>query len=556
MFIKKTKNSRGQAYYHIAESYWKDGKSRHRTLMSLGRAKDARLEDLLKLISRHLDVISANQLAKKIDVKETFILGPLLIIDAIFKQLNLYGLLSDLEKKHPKIQFDFVRIVFTLVMSRFIEPCSKLKVFSHWQKLFYPGFLNFKKDLSLQDIYRCLDMLSEHKEDIEMSLYHKCQSQKSLFNECDVVLYDLTTLRFESTREDLDHLRRFGYSKEKRSDCTQVVLGLLVDKEGMPLGFDVYPGNTYEGKTMPEVLSKLKEKFNIRRFIIVGDRGLFSNENLNLFKEKGHEFIVGLKLSLLKSRSEEIYNLKNFKWVNDDLAIYETEHKGYRCTISWSRKRADRDKKLREDILSKLSSKLSKKTINPKDFISNTNYKKYISHPISKAKPQLNEEAIKEAERQDGFFGMITNTKDISSQELILNYKHLWKIEKAFRDIKGFLKTRPMFHWTDKRILGHLVLCFISYLCEAYLSKKLYDKGIKLRDEVMTGSNKHSRSLSVLEAMLKLKEVRAIPITLKDKKLWIRTDITGNVADVFKAIGAKIPGKQLKVELSPSQIQS
>ena len=129
MFIKKTKNSRGQTYYQIAESYWKNGKSHHRTLMSLGKSKDDRLEDLSELISRHLDIISANQLAKKIDIKNTFILGPLLIIDAIFKQLNLYELLADLKKKHPKLRFDFVKIVFTLVISRFVEPCSKLASF-------------------------------------------------------------------------------------------------------------------------------------------------------------------------------------------------------------------------------------------------------------------------------------------------------------------------------------------------------------------------------------------------------------------------------------------
>ena len=106
--------------------------------MSLGRAKDARLEDISKLISRHLDVVSASQIAKEIDVQNTFILGPLLIIDAIFKQLNLHELLTDLKQKHPKVQFDFVKIIFTLVISRFVEPCSKLKVFSHWQKVILP----------------------------------------------------------------------------------------------------------------------------------------------------------------------------------------------------------------------------------------------------------------------------------------------------------------------------------------------------------------------------------------------------------------------------------
>ncbi len=544
MFIKKTKNSRGQTYYHICESYWKDGKSNHRTLMSLGRAKETRLEDLLDLISRHLDVLSASQIAKKIDVKNTFILGPFLIIDAIFKQLNLYGLLTDLKQKHRKVQFDFVKIVFTLVISRFVEPCSKLKVFSHWQKLFYPDFL--KKELHLQDIYRSLDILSKHKEDIEKSLYHRDKAQLSFFNECDVILYDLTTLRFESTREDLDNFRRFGYSKKKRSDCTQVVFGLLVDTEGMPLGFDVYPGNTFEGKTIPSVMTKLKKKLKIRRFILVGDRGLFSNKNLELFKDRGHEFIVGLKLGLLKDRQAEIYNLKNFKWMNEDIAIYETEYKGYRCIITWSRKRAERDKKVREDILSKIEVQLSKKSISVRSFLTNSNYKKYLIHPKSKRKPTLNKSAIDESERTDGFFGIITNT-DLSSEEIIMNYKQLWKIENSFRELKSTLKTRPMFHWTDERILGHLVLCFIAYLCEAYLTKKFHDRGIMLNQSVQDKTVK-PRPLTVLEAMKQLKEVRAVPVTVKDKTLWIRTDITGNLADVFKAIGVKIPPKQLKVE--------
>ena len=546
MFIKKTKNSRGQTYYHIAESYWKDGKSKHRTLMSLGRAKDARLEDLFKLISRHLDVISANQLAKKIDVKDTFILGPLIIIDALFKQLGLYELLADLKKKHSKVQFDFVKIIFTLVVSRFVEPCSKLKVFSHWQKQFYPYFL--EKELHLQDIYRSLDILAKHKEDIEKTLYHKGKTQMNLFNQCDVVLYDLTTLRFESTREDLDNLRRFGYSKEKRSDFTQVVFGLLVDAEGMPLGFDVYPGNTYEGKTMSEVISKLSKKFNVRRFILVGDRGLFSKEDLELFQDKGHEFIVGLKLGLLKARSSEIYNLKNFAWLNEDVAIYETSYKGYRCIISWSRKRSERDKKLRGDILSKLEAKLSKKTINPKDFISNSNYKQYIIYPTSKSPPMLNKEAIIESEKTDGFFGMMTNTRDLRSRDIILNYKQLWKIEGAFRELKSTLKTRPMFHWTEDRILGHLVLCFISYLCEAYLTKRFHDRGILLKDKSVQEQKVQSRLLTVSSAMRQLSELRAVPVTVNDKTLWLRTDITGNVSEVFKAIGVKIPSKQLQVE--------
>ena len=547
MFIRSTRNPRGDIYYHLVESYRLGSQVKQRILMSLGKAadKEVNLKKLLEVLSKELEIIPASKLLKEIDVKDTFILGPLLIIDTIFKQLNLYRLLTDLKQKHRKVQFDFVKIIFTLVISRFVEPCSKLKVFSHWQKLFYPDFL--EGELHLQDIYRSLDILSKHKEDIEKTLYMRGKSQLSFFNECDVILYDLTTLRFESTREDLDNLRRFGYSKEKRSDCTQVVFGLLVDTEGMPLGFDVYPGNTFEGKTIPSVMTKLKKKFKIRRFILVGDRGLFSNENLQSLKAKGDEFIVGLKLGLLKDRHAEIYNLKNFKFINEDLAIYETSYNNDRCIITWSRKRAERDKKVREDILSKIEAQLSKKSISTRSFLSNSNYKKYIVHPKSKGKPTLNKSAIEQSERTDGFFGIITNT-DLSSEEIIMNYKQLWKVENSFRELKGTLKTRPMFHWTDKRILGHLVVCFLSYLCEAYFAKKLHQRNITLKDKAITDKRIKSRPLSVAEAMSKLKEVRAIPVRYKNKTIWIRTDIYGNNADVFKAIGVKIPSKQLKIE--------
>ena len=89
------------------------------------------------------------------------------------------------------------------------------------------------------------------------------------------MLYDLTTLRFESTRTDLGKLRQFGYSKERRSDCTQVVFGLLVNRDGIPLGFEVFPGNTFEGKTLSDIVDKMRKKFNVRRFIFVADRGFY-----------------------------------------------------------------------------------------------------------------------------------------------------------------------------------------------------------------------------------------------------------------------------------------
>ena len=152
--------------------------------------------------------------------------------------------------------------------------------------------------MKLHQLYRVLDLLARHKEDIEKSLYWK---DRDLFNrEVDVVLYDLTTLRFESVRTDKGKLRQFGYSKEKRSDCVQVVFGLLVDREGLPLGFEVYPGNTFEGKTISDIVSKMREKFQVRRFIFVADRGLFSSGNLKVLRGRWRRVYNGDEVGIVQ----------------------------------------------------------------------------------------------------------------------------------------------------------------------------------------------------------------------------------------------------------------
>ena len=181
----------------------------------------------------------------------------------IFEQLGINEVIKDIQSSHEKLSLDLKKIIFTIIASRFVLPSSKLKVFEHWQKLFYPGML--EGDLQLQHLYRAMDLLSTHKEKIERSLYWHGQDLLSM--EVDIVLYDLTTLRFESVRTDLEDLRQFGYSKEMRSDCTQVIFGLLVNRDGIPLGFEVYPGNTYEGHTLSDIVNKMREKTYAKKSI-------------------------------------------------------------------------------------------------------------------------------------------------------------------------------------------------------------------------------------------------------------------------------------------------
>ena len=542
MYIRTTKNQQGNAYYHLVEAYREDGKVKQRTLMSLGKVEDNRIEELAAAISKHLETINIFNLSKEIDIADTYILGPLLVLEKMLENLGINTALQSVLLQHKRLLFDFEKIVFTQLCSRFIKPVSKLSLYDNWVSRMYPELVDHQVDL--QHIYRSLDMLADHKEEIEKSLY---QWKKDLFTiNVDVVLYDLTTLRFESTREDIGELRKFGYSKEMRTDCTQVVLGLLTDTDGIPLCFEVHPGNTFEGETLQDIVEKMRGKFSIRRFIFIADRGLFSFENLDHIRADDGEFIVGLKMgSMTKQRQEDYYDLSKFTWINEELAFYETVLNEDRCIITWSKSRHERDVKAREDILEKIRLKLAAGKKLAKKFITNRNYKKYLKTQ-GKDHCELNHVAIAEEAKKDGFFGIITNVASMTASDIVTQYKQLWKIEDAFGEIKGTLKTRPMFHWTDKRIIGHLVLCFLTYLCEAHLTKSLRKSHEQLDKKSITKNIIKSRELTVVQAMDELNRVMAIPVKVRKQTLWVRTDIPPNAQNLMKAIGMRIPPKILQ----------
>jgi transposase len=541
MFVKTTKNKNGTAYYHLVESYRSEGKVKQRTLMSLGKAEDGKLDELAEAISKHSDKLSVFSLANDVDVKDTYVLGPLLVLQRIMESFGVSQCLSAVQSKHKKLQFDFEKVIFSQICSRFLKPVSKLSLYDNWLQRMYPQMVDH--EISLQHIYRSLDLLSDHKEDIEKYLF---SYGKDLFNtNVDVVLYDLTTLRFESTRTDLGELRQFGYSKEMRTDCTQVVLGLLTDTDGIPLCFETHPGNTFEGKTLDGIVDRISNKLAVRRFIFVADRGLFSIDNLEHIKSRNGEFIVGLKMGTLKKQiQDDFYDLSKFTMINSELAIRETLLGEDRCIITWSKTRAERDRKAREEVLEKINKTLSSSKPLSKKFITNRAYKKYLTVK-NDTQCTLNHKLIAKESEKDGFFGIITNVTEITAMEIVSNYKELWRIEDAFGEMKGTLKSRPMFHWTDKRIIGHLTLCFLSHFCEAHLTKKLREATLVQNSKSIDKGIIKARSLTTVVAMEELSRVMAIPVTIKKETIWLRTDIPPNAIKLLKAIGMRIPPKIL-----------
>ena len=548
MFIRTTRNAAGQAYYHLVESYRDEGKVRQRTLLSLGRVEDGKLQELASAIAKHTELNTALDLAKSVDVESTYVLGPLLVLQGLFERLGIDEVLERVQGKHPRLGLSLREAVFNLTVSRFVRPSSKLSVYEHLLGSLYPAMAG--AELKLHQLYRSLDVLAAAKDDIEVSLF---SHGRDLFTrQVDVVLYDLTTLRFESTQET-ELLRRFGYSKERRNDCTQVVLGLLVDTHGIPLGFEVYPGNTMEGKTLTDIVRKMRDKFSVRRFIFVADRGLLSKENLASIKQVDGEFIVGMRIAALSKKRPELYDRSKFTRVMDGLEILETQFDDDRGIVTWSRERAERDAQVRQDILDKIGVKLSKKTVTAKTFVSNSNYHFFLKGLDKGQTPELDPDKIQLAESRDGFYAIVTNVKDKTPIELFSQYKELWMVEDCFGELKGTLKARPIFHWTDKRIVGHLTLCFISLLCEAHVTRALRENHDRYRGRAVSDRIIKPRQLSAVTALRELAEVRAIPIKIGGRRIWVRTDIKGHVAKLFQSLGLRIPPKLISQEAVVAQ---
>lgn len=541
MFIKKIKSRKGDIYLQLTKSYREGKQVRHKSVLSLGKEGDGTIDSLVQAVSRYSGSMTIKKLSESLDVQKTFIFGPLLILQKLFERLGINQAIEGLPKS-SRLSIDIKKILFTLVVSRFVRPGSKLSIFEQVQHTLYPEMV--VPDIKLHQIYRALDFLAFNKEKIERSLYWH---GRGLYNfQVDVVLYDLTTLRFESQRTDLGVLRQFGYSKERRGDLVQVVLGLLVDREGLPLGFEVYPGNTFEGKTIEGIEKKLRKKFNVGRFIVVGDRGLFSKKNMETLDQGGGEFIVGMKLGAIKNRHQDFYNKSFFQEVCPGLLVYETSYEGKRLIITWSAKRAKRDRLAREEVLLKIEKKLKSRSVSAKCFVTHEAYKKYVYLKRGNKRPVLNQKAIEQEAIKDGFFGVITNVQTMSAKDLINHYKDLWKVEDAFGELKGTLKARPVFHWTDKRIVGHLVMCFIAYLCESHLTKELRRRGCMFKSQATEEGSIASRPLTVVQGMKALLEVRAVPVKVRSSVIWVRTEVVGHAAKMFRVAGVQIPKKLLK----------
>ena len=358
-----------------------------------------------------------------------------------------------------------------VVMARLARPCSKRSCAELLER-------DFGITIPLEKIYRMMDTLNTGKINrLQDICWH--HSRNLLTEEIKVMFYDCTTLYFESFTED--ELRCFGYSKDHKFNQGQVLLALMVTREGLPVGYDVFPGNMYEGDTFKYAIEKIKKRYKVKRVIIVADSGLLSKPNIDLLEEHKLEFILGARLRNLSDKwQNRILDNTDYDKKEKEGEIVRITFYSYtktrRLIVSHSSKRAEKDRKDREKSIEKLRQKLEKSK-KPQSLISNYGYKKYLTVE-GDVKVCVNEEKLVQEALWDGLHGVMTNIKekDMDAEEILSQYHGLWQVEESFRITKHDLRVRPVFHWSAKRIKAHIAICFVAFSLIRFLQYRIRQK--------------------------------------------------------------------------------
>ena len=460
MFVRKKKNSSGVISIQVIDK----SSGSYKLIKTIGSSADPKTIEQLYLegqkwienYSGQLTIeFSQDQYAKEVarSIKSIKAVGIELLITKYYNEIGF-----------NEVDSDILRL---LVISRIANPVSKLKTVE---------YLKSYHDIQLgkDQIYRYLDKLySDHKEQIQQISY--THTVKILGGIMSIVFYDVTTLYFQI--DDEDEIRKRGFSKEGKHQNPQIVLGLLVSIDGYPLAFDIFEGNKFEGHTMLPILDSFKKKYKLKKLVVIADAGLLSNKNIEELQKKNYEFILGARI---KNEAQIIKEkIRSLNLQNGESHIIEKED-SLKLIISYSEKRAQKDKFNRKRGLEKLN-KLLRNGKLTKANINNRGYNKYLKME-GDVRISIDKEKYEADALWDGLKGYLTNT-DLTKDEIIENYGHLWKIEQAFRISKHDLKVRPIYHRLQRRIEAHITINFVAYKVYKEIERQLKQNKSELSTE-------------------------------------------------------------------------
>lgn len=467
MFVRKKKNASGSTSVQIIDK----SSGSYRVAQTIGSSHN--LDTIERLVNK------AHAILHPINETQLPLFPTILPDDAVVENFLDSVSSAHIHTIGPELIFGtlFDRMGFSvvphqlfrhLVVARLAYPASKLKTADYIRR--YKGI-----ETEVHTIYRFLDTLKrDYKSKVERVAY---EHTKKTLGTISIVFYDMTTLYFES--EDEDDLRKIGFSKDGKFQHPQIMLGLLVGKQGLPIGYDIFEGNTFEGHTLLPTLEKIQKKYGFGKPIVVADAAMMSTKNLENLGQAKYHFIIGarIKNETDKVRAEILSRSKGMK-DKDSFAIKKKDDT--RLIITYADRRAGKDAHNRKKGLKKLRARVKSGKLT-KEQINNRGYNKFLTLE-GKITVTVDEDRVEADKQWDGLKGYITNTH-LSPKVVVENYGHLWQIERAFRISKTDLRIRPIFHFRKRRIEAHICICFVAYAIYKELEWLIAKHGLSMSPE-------------------------------------------------------------------------
>lgn len=518
MFIRpcyKNKNGKRHAYWALVESYRTERGPRQRVVSYLGQLSEEERLGVKQAASgnkkeRYKQLYLFNEDNKpepewvEVDVANVAVEneldfgGPWLALQLIQK-LRLDELFEQLMPEGRE-HIPWSKMALVLAICRLCKPSSELYIAEHYYgSTAMADLLGVPSGMVYDErLYRTLDKLLPHKEDIEK---HLKQQLGELFGlEYDLLLYDVTSTFFEGQCMGNPMAQR-GYSRDNRSDCKQVCIGLVVSKCGMPLGYEVFEGNRHDSKTWKEIVTAMETRYGKADRIWCGDRGMMSKDNLEFMRSGNRKYIIGASKGTLKRFEQELLK-EDWKVIRDGLEVKMCEspdEDNETFILCRSRDRSEKEKAMHQRFEDRIEESLEKL----KNGCEKRKYKKEtidrrvgsIMSKNSRSAGLFKVEVVESegrttiswtkdekwrawAELNEGCYLLRTNVTDWSAEDLWKAYIQLTEAEAAFRIHKSDLKIRPVWHQKQDRVLAHILVCFLAYVLWKTLHQMVVGAGL------------------------------------------------------------------------------
>jgi transposase len=558
MFIKTKRVRRANRTYEyltLVESVRVDGKNSHRTLFRLGEASALRETGELDRIIAALQAHAQRRYVDLdgVEVEQAPMLGTMAAVRKLWDDLGLQRLFDTIGGQ-AGVSWSLADAVFAMLAGRLIDPTSKRRT-HRWivDDVVAPDGFSFP---TLQQHYRALDLVCEHKDLIERHVYAAVCDLTNL--QLTLACYDLTSSYLEG--DVAEHVRfpskAFGYSRDRRSDRPQVVIGLLTSADGIPIAHHVFAGGTQDATTLKGVLDDLVARFAVGRICVVADRGLITDANIAEVEAAGCDWLFATRLRRrpdVAAVLAEAAAADADRWVEAEQfgsRVYDTSYEGGRYVVVFSNARQRRDTARRLQLVAKVEAQLLalEDRVKRGRLVAATDIAAAAATILARSPVKrlfdvsdigegrfvydYDHDALAYDETLAGHYVLATSLdpKTADAVEVLAAYRSLQQVERRFRVLKSALGLRPIRHFTEPRVRGHIAICVLAAVIEQLIGNRLTDND--LRDPDLD-----EQHLTTDRALQELDRIRQVTFTAGGQTITAVTRRTQLQQDILDGLG-------------------